>query len=293
MFAGAFRWIDANVLALGRELRLSYLPPLMIYAAAGISGLTGIVGTFFVKDYLGLSAAFLAALGFWAGIPWALKMPLGHLVDLIWRWKSWLVFLGAALIAASMLVMVGLLTDRAAMTAVMPAEAWYVLSVLLNPVGYVIQDVVADAMTVEAVPRYAADGTPVSQEERKLMNTTMQTLGRVALIGGLVLVAGINLYLFSDVEKLSVEDKAAIYRQVYLMALVIPLVSVAGVGLAFFLQRRDVQRLIGGGMDLATARAAVYRFEAPPPPNWWILGGSIAFVVFTVAMGLSDLAWNQ
>ena len=42
----------------------------MVYLAAGISGLTGIVGTFFVKEYLGLSAAFLAALGFWAGIPW-------------------------------------------------------------------------------------------------------------------------------------------------------------------------------------------------------------------------------
>ena len=41
----------------------------MIYVAAGISGLTGIVGTFFVKDYLNLSAAFLAGLGFWAGIP--------------------------------------------------------------------------------------------------------------------------------------------------------------------------------------------------------------------------------
>jgi hypothetical protein len=65
--------------------------------AAGISGLTGIVGTFFVKDYLGLSAAFLAMLGFWAGLPWALKMVLGHLVDLIWRWKSLLVFLGLLL----------------------------------------------------------------------------------------------------------------------------------------------------------------------------------------------------
>src|SRR3954470_14387765 len=88
------RWLDANILALGREMRLSYLPPLMVYMAAGISGLTAIVGTFFVKDYLGMSAAFLAGLGFWAGIPWALKVPVGHLVDLIWRWKSALVYLG-------------------------------------------------------------------------------------------------------------------------------------------------------------------------------------------------------
>ena len=54
-------WVDRNILSLGREMRLSYLPPLMVYVAYGISGLTGIVGTFFVKDYLGLSAAFLAA----------------------------------------------------------------------------------------------------------------------------------------------------------------------------------------------------------------------------------------
>src|SRR5574342_1402003 len=146
------RWIDLNILSLGRELRLSYLPPLMVYVAYGISGLTGIVGTFFVKEYLGLSAAFLAALGFWAGIPWALKMPLGHLVDLIWRWKSAMVFLGAGLITASLVIMIGLLASPDAMRQVMSAEAWFVLSTLLAPVGYVVQDVVADAMTVEAVP---------------------------------------------------------------------------------------------------------------------------------------------
>src|SRR5512146_3477979 len=113
-----FNWIDRNILSLGREMRLSYLPPLMVYVAAGISGLTGIVGTFFVKEYLGLSAEFLAALGFWAGIPWALKMPLGHLVDLIWRHKAGLVYLGASLIAASLLIMVGLLASPDAMREV-------------------------------------------------------------------------------------------------------------------------------------------------------------------------------
>ena len=105
---GFYEWIDRNILSLGREMRLSYLPPLMVYMAYGISGLTGIVGTFFVKDYLGLSASFLAALGFWAGIPWALKMPIGHTVDLLWRWKSWLVGLGAGLLALSLGIMAAL-----------------------------------------------------------------------------------------------------------------------------------------------------------------------------------------
>lgn len=44
------QWLSVNILALGREMRLSYLPPLMVYVAAGISGLTSIVGTFYVKE---------------------------------------------------------------------------------------------------------------------------------------------------------------------------------------------------------------------------------------------------
>jgi hypothetical protein len=83
----------------------------MVYMAAGISGLTGIIGTFFIKDYLGLSAEFLAMLGFWIGLPWALKMPLGHLVDLIWRWKSLLVLFGALLISASLAIMIALISS--------------------------------------------------------------------------------------------------------------------------------------------------------------------------------------
>jgi len=292
MIAATLRWIDLNILALGRELRWSYLPPLTVYVAYGISGLTGIVGTFFVKDYLGLSAAFLAALGFWAGIPWALKMPLGHLVDLMWRWKSWLVFLGAGLIAASLLIMVGLLTDRAAMVAVMPAEAWFVLSVLLSPIGYVVQDVVADAMTVEAVPRVDENGKPVPYEARKLMNTTMQTLGRVALIGGLALVAAINLYLFADVERLTEAQKVAVYRRIYLTAMVIPFISVAGIAFAYLLRRREIRRLIGHGMDAAQARKLLEEHGERPAPNWWILGGSLGFVAFTLGMGFSNIAHN-
>jgi hypothetical protein len=97
MFSRVRRWIDATIFDLGRQLHWSYLPPLLVYLAAGVSGLTSIVGTFFIKEYLGLSAAFLAGLAFWAGIPWAMKMPLGHLVDLIWRRKAWLVYLGAAM----------------------------------------------------------------------------------------------------------------------------------------------------------------------------------------------------
>ncbi|MBL8043572.1 MAG: hypothetical protein JNL86_11710 [Nitrospira sp.] len=293
MMTAVSRWIDRNILELARDFQLSYLPPLMVYMAAGISGLTGIVGTFFVKDYLGLSAAFLAALGFWAGIPWALKMPFGHLVDLLWRWKSLLVYLGAGVIAASLLIMVGLIGHREAMIAVMPAEIWYVLSALLAPIGYVIQDTVADAMTVEAVPRVDERGLPIEEARLKLMHTTMQTLGRVAIISGGILVAFINLYLFTGVENLPKEKVAEIYQHVYLLALTIPAVSVLGVITASILRLRAKRRLQSQGMTSAQVAALLDRPVEPTRPNWWILGGSLLFVLFTLTVGVADFPFNE
>lgn len=287
-----YRWIDRNLLELGREMRLSYLPPLMVYCAAGVSGLTGIVGTFFVKDYLGLSAAFLAALGFWAGIPWALKMPIGHLVDLLWRHKAGLVYLGAALIAASLLIMIGLIGSPEAMRALMPVEAWFVLSVLLSPVGYVMQDAVADAMTVEAVPRIDERGAPIAAETVRLMHTTMQMLGRVAIIGGTVLVSLANVAMFQGSENLPEADKVAIYLRIYELALIIPLLSVSGVLLGGLLKRREARRLAALGRNHAEIDRLLHEPDERTAPDWWVLGGSAAFVALTIGVGLSGFAYG-
>jgi hypothetical protein len=296
MFTSFAQWIDRNLLSLGREMRLSYLPPLMVYMAYGISGLTGIVGTFFVKDYLGLSASFLASLGFWAGIPWALKMPIGHLVDLLWRWKGWLVGLGAGLLVASLGIMAELIGNREAMTAILPAEVWFVLSTLLGPIGYVVQDAVADAMTVDAVPRVDEQGQPFDHATLKLMHTTMQTLGRVAIIGGGILVAVINVYVFTGVEGLPQAEIVRLYNQVYLMALSIPFISVLGVGLAWILQRQQKHALLRQGFSRDHVENLVNvrddRYE-PTKPNWWILGGSLAFVLFTLTVGFGGFSYSE
>ncbi|MDH3242638.1 MAG: hypothetical protein OEO83_18435 [Alphaproteobacteria bacterium] len=286
-------WISETIVGLAREMRLSYLPPLMVYLAAGISGLTAIVGTFFVKDYLGLSAAFLAGLTFWAGIPWALKMPMGHLVDLVWRWKAVLVYLGAGLIAASILIMYGLIAHTQAMAAVMAVEAWYVVSVLLAPTGYVLQDVVADAMTVEAVPVADENGEPFPEARIKAMHTTMQTLGRFAIISGLVAVASLNIFMFSEVALMTEAEKAAVYADIYLLALAIPALSVLGVilgGVTTRVRRRRMRRQ--GMSDAEIARLMPGTAEATEP-NWWILGGGLAFAGFVLTLGLSDVPFSQ
>lgn len=286
-------WADRTFGELGRELRWSFLPPLMVYLAAGISGLTQIVGTFFVKDYLGLSAAFLAGLAFWAGLPWVLKMPLGHLVDLIWRRKALLVWLGAGMIAVSVLIMYALITWRGWMTGIMPAGAWYVISALLGPAGYVVQDVVADAMTVEAVPVVDEHGRPLSEDRAKVMHTTMQTLGRFAVIGGSVLVAAVNIFMFTGVRELPEEEVARLYANIYLLALWIPAISISGVVLHGLMLRAQARRLERKGHDEGEIRELLYTPPEVVEPDWQILGGALAFAAFTIAIGVSDLPLNE
>ncbi len=292
--AGAvWRWFDRSILALGREFRLTYMPPLMVYAAAGISGLTAIVGTFYVKERLGLSAEFLAALGFWAMLPWVLKMPVGHMVDLMWRMKSVFVYIGAGMIAASLVIMIGLLGHTEAMVAVAPAAVWYIIAALLAPVGYVVQDVVADAMTVEAVPRVDRDGNPFDATRLKSMHTTMQLLGRVAIITGGILVAIANIVLLDGVGDLPAEEKAAAYLSVYQLALIIPMVSVFGVILATWLRHRNIARIVGQGKSRREAIDIIEVHAETPAVNWWILGGGLAFAVLSISVGLGEVAGGQ
>ncbi len=283
------RFIDSTLIDLGRQFKWTYLPPLMIYLAAGISGLTGIVGTFFVKDYLNLSAAFLAGLGFWAGIPWALKMPLGHLVDLIWNKKNYMVFVGASLISLSLIIMYGLIIHTEWMSSILSVETWFVISVLLAPIGYVVQDVVADAMTVEAVPLVDDSGNKFSRDEIKLMHTTMQTLGRFAIIGGTVLVALANVILFKGVDELEQADKISLYGSIYIYALIIPIVSVLGIFLASYLKNQKKKKLIEQGLEGDQDYAPSDKTEV----NWWILGGSLVFVIFTLGIGSFKVPFAQ
>jgi hypothetical protein len=288
-----YLWFHTHVRSLAQEMRWSYLPPLMVYMAAGVQGLTGIVGTFFVKEHLGLSAEFLAALGFWAGIPWALKMPIGHLVDVYWRFKSGFIVLGAALITASLLIMAALIAEPERMAQLWGVNAWFVLAALLTPVGYVLQDATADAMTVEAVPHTHSDGSPVAPAELKRMHTTMQTLGRVAIIGGTVVVALINLWVFADVSAMDAGTKTQTYRNIYLMALAIPALSVAGVVWASFMRQRTLRAHLARGVGRAQAQALVSPPVTSTPPNTLLLLGSLVFVVFTVGTGLSEWVYSQ
>ncbi len=272
-------WFTRDFLGIFREMRWSYLPPLMVYLAAGVSGFTGIIESFFVKEQLGLSAAFLAGLAFWAGLPWALKMPLGHLVDLFWRRKAAFVYCGATLMALSLLIMVGLTGHQQWMASILPLDIWYIISVLMSPVGFVLQDVVADAMTVEAVSPVDEDGDPIPETTLQRMHVTMQTLGRIAIIGGSALVAGLGGWLASVLS----------YEIMYKWSLIIPLISVAGVTLGSWTTRHQRLQLRKEGFAPEQIDEMLQTHDSLISPNWYILGGSGVFVIMTLLLGLSDL----
>ena len=148
-------------------------------------------------------------------------------------------------------------------------------------------------MSVEAVPRVEADGQPLSEHESKILNTTMQTLGRIALISGLVFVALLNIVMFAGVEALEQGQKAEVYARIYLTALAVALVSISGVALSQFMLAARARHLREQGVDADEADRLVYRLGEQTDPNYWIFGGGAAFVALTLSIGLADIPFGQ
>jgi MFS family permease len=185
--------------------------------------------------------------------------------------------------ATSLLIMVGLTGYKDWMGGLLPVNIWYIISTLLAPVGFILQDVVADAMTVEAVPAFRTDGTPLPDEELKRMHVTVQTLGRVAILGGSAAVAGLGGWLAQTLS----------YAAMYWISLIIPAISVTGVVLGGWMQHSRRKKLKKKGFS-ETEIAKMTRIEDHTlTPNYFILGGSGIFVAMTLAIGLSKLSLKE
>jgi hypothetical protein len=251
--------LESALLAPIRAMRLRYLPLLMVYFAYGALGLTGIAEAFWIKQALSMTPAELAALGVWLTLPWTVKMVFGELVDtipLLGSQRRNYVFVGAGLIAAGLVLLAG---AAGGWIAGVRLETLYVVAQLVSVTGVVIQDVVADAMSTEVVPRLQQDGRPRAKAEIDHDLGMVQVLGRLALSFGIFSVAGLAGLLAQYVS----------YQSVFLLGLVVPLISVSGALLA----------------DAETSERR--------PTDWRILGGGIVFGVVVVVLGLSSIPLNQ
>jgi hypothetical protein len=138
-----------------------------------------------------------------------------------------------------------------------------------------------------------AQGQPLAEEQIRLGHTTMQTLGPRGDHRRNGPGFGANVVLFRGAEQMTQAQTAATYLKIYELALVIPLMSVFGVALASYLRRRQAARLRRQGMDRAKIEQALAVRNEAPHANWWYLGGGLAFALFTIAIGLSNVPYNE
>jgi hypothetical protein len=75
--------------------------------------------------------------------------------------------------------------------------------------------------------------------------------------------------------------------------MLIPAISVLGVVFAARLKRLHSHRLRRPEVPVEEVTRLLNLHDAPPPANWWILGGSLVFAVFTLTMGLLAIPYNQ
>ena len=242
-----------------KAFRLTYLPLLMVYFAYGALGLVAVAQSFWEKKGLTLTPADLARLGVWLTLPWAIKMVFGELVDTVQlmgsRRRSY-VYLGAVLVALSFVLMAG---AAGGWLSFARPDTLYIAASLLAVIGVVLQDVVADAMSTEVVPRTDPDGSPRPQADIDYDLGMVQALGRLALYLGVLVTARLAGWL----------AQAYSYETVFLIGLAIPLISVTGAMLVH--------------LEPGESRAT----------DWRILGGGIAFGAFVVGLGVIALPLGQ
>ena len=198
-----------------RHFKMRYLPLLMIYFAYGASGISGVAETFWVKEELKLSATALVSLGVWLSIPWTIKMVFGQLVDsvpILGSQRRVYVYIGASLIAAGTVLLIGLAGDYP-WAKFASKENVYIISALLSVIGFVLQDVVADTMSTEVVDRSQPE--EIVQEELAYV----QILGRLAISLAGVMVAGLSGWLAEIFS----------YETIFKISLIIPVISIIGV----------------------------------------------------------------
>jgi hypothetical protein len=148
--------------------RVAYLPVLVSYFAYGATAITSVALLWFQKETLNLTPAEVAHVAFWAALPWSMKMVAGVATD---RYAIAGHRRRPYLLAGALLSMAG----YAALASVVTTKGAYLAAMVVVAVGFMVQDVVADALSVEIAE---------SDEEQ----AQIQALGRVALLAGIISV---------------------------------------------------------------------------------------------------------
>ena len=252
--------------------RLAYLPILLTYFCFGAGLITSVALLYFEKNTLALTPAESAAIAFWLGLPWSMKMVVGVASDIRPIFGS---RRAAYLIVGALCSLAG----YAALATVVHTKSAYLLATLLVGIGFMVQDVVADALSVE-----------VARSDEEIGQ--IQTLGRMAMLVGGIVVGLPSGWLAAWLGP----------RGVFACAMVLPILVALGV---LFLPRwRDapavVARKAGGvlsggraqlvllvGLGYAAFGAALELLAVPAAQEIVLLVSAVLVSFLLVRMGVT------
>ena len=157
------------------SMRLAYLPVLVTYFCYGASGITSVALLYFQKDALGITPAEAAGIAFWVALPWSTKMVAGVASDVY-------PILGSRRVAYMLVGALLTFAGYAWLATTASSRVTYLAAMVLIAVGFMVQDVVADALSVE-----------VARNDEEIKQ--VQTLGRMALLVGSISVGYLSGWL--------------------------------------------------------------------------------------------------
>ena len=246
------------MLASFKTLQAAYLPVLITYFAYGASGITSVAALYFQKDALGITPAEAAAIAFWVGLPWSMKMVVGVSSDVY-------PILGSRRKAYLLLGTLCSFGGYAYLASGVSSKTAYLAAVVLVAVGFMIQDVVADALSVE-----------VARTDEEIGH--IQTLGRISSLVGTISVGYASGVLTGVLGP----------RPVFALAALLPIM----VALAALFVRPSEAAPAGVVPD---ERAAAAR-EAGPLGGGrahMVLIGGLAYAAFSVALETLSVPFAQ
>ena len=251
------------LLRLVGRVRWAWMPVLVTYFCYGASAVTGVAELFFQKDVLRLAPAEAAGVAFWLGLPWSMKMIAGVASDVY-------PIFGSRRVAYLLIGAACSLSGYALLATTVATKAAYLAAALFVTIGYMVQDVVADALSVE-----------VAQNDEEIGQ--IQALGRVAVLAGGISVGYLSGWLAGAVGS----------RVTFAVASALPLIVAASVLVARPAARPRpaptapdnplgggrAQLVLASGMAYAVFGAALEIFRVP-------FAQEIVLVVSLVLVGL-------
>lgn len=199
-----------------RACRRRYLPLLLVYFAYGASTMGNVAASFWEKESLTLTAEQLLSIGAWVAVPWTLKIVVGQFIDskkIFGSRRRGYVFLGAILLAAGTVLLAELAGGGAWVTSFGSQYGAYLLANVLMITGFMVQDVAADTMSTEVVPRKGR-----TQADIRGDLAMVQVLGRIALGAGILSGALVSGWLAGTFEATTV----------FWLLLIVPVLSCVG-----------------------------------------------------------------